>query len=203
MAPRSPCGRPQFLSVMREEYKTMLNDWQRRKLTHRFNLQDRDHNGVIELKDYMGVVDAMAALRGWAPNSAEYSNFRATYQAYWAALCRMADKNKDERVALDEFLSGFEALLSDEQNYQHYIQSVAGSLFDSMDLNHDDKISLEEFSVPQQAYGLTADQARQTFERLDVSGQGYLTREEIYARAHEFFYSDDPDAPGSWLFGVF
>jgi hypothetical protein len=36
-----------------------------------------------------------------------------------------------------------------------------------------------------------------------VNGQGFLTRDEIYARAHEFFNSDDPAAPGSWLFGVF
>lgn len=181
----------------------MLSDWQRRKMTHRFNLQDSNHDGSIDLNDYMRVVDEMAKLRGWSADAPEYSSFRATYHAYWEALCRLTDKNMDGQVNLSEFIAGFERLLSDDQNYRRYVESVAKNLFDSVDLDRDDKISLGEFSIPQQAYGLTADQAQETFKRLDVTGKGYLTRDEMYGLAHEFFYSDDPAAPGTWLFGVF
>lgn len=181
----------------------MLSDWQRRKLEHRFEVQDRNHDGCVDVGDYLQVVDTMAELNHWSPDSTEYGSLRTTYLSYWDALCKMIDKDGDERITLEEFLAGFESLLEDPENYRRYVEAVATNLFEGADRDADGKISLEEFSVPQQAYGLTADQAKQTFQRLDVSGQGFLTSEDIYARAREFFYSDDPAAPGSWLFGVF
>jgi Ca2+-binding EF-hand superfamily protein len=181
----------------------MLSDWQRRKLEHRFDVQDRNHDGCIDLGDYMRIVDTMAELNQWPPESAQYDSLRTTYLSYWHALCKMMDKDGDERVTLQEFVAGFEGLLEDPENYRRYVEAVATNLFEGVDTDADGKIDLGEFSVPQQAYGLTAEQARQTFQRLDVNGQGFLTRDDIHARAHEFFNSDDPAAPGSWLFGVF
>ena len=52
-------------------------------------------------------------------------------------------------------------------------RDISLCLFDSVDLDKDDRINEAEFSIPQQAYGLTAEQAKETFERLDVEKKGY------------------------------
>ena len=45
--------------------------------------------------------------------------------------------------------------------------------------------------------------ADETFAKLDTDGDGHLTRDEWEQLFLDFFLSDDPDAPGSWLWGPF
>jgi hypothetical protein len=37
--------------------------------------------------------------------------------------------------------------------------------------------------------------------KLDTSGDGTLTVDELVAAARDFYLSDEPDAVGNWLFG--
>ncbi|MFD6877298.1 MULTISPECIES: hypothetical protein [unclassified Streptomyces] len=39
------------------------------------------------------------------------------------------------------------------------------------------------------------------FAKLDTDGDGTLGREEIRRATEEYYTSEDPTAPGNWLFG--
>ena len=42
-------------------------------------------------------------------------------------------------------------------------------------------------------------QAREAFPKLNRNGNGGISKEEWMANLKEFYYSEDPQAPGNWL----
>jgi len=43
--------------------------------------------------------------------------------------------------------------------------------------------------------------ADEAFERLDLDGDGVISKDEFARLYLEFFTSEDPEAPGSWFWG--
>jgi Ca2+-binding EF-hand superfamily protein len=50
---------------------------------------------------------------------------------------------------------------------------------------------------------VTEAEAADAFRRLDLDRDGYLSREEIFQNMKEYYFTDDPNAPGNWFFGPF
>ena len=71
------------------------------------------------------------------------------------------------------------------------------------DRDGDGKLSADEYVKLEWCYGVTEEAAREAFRHLDRDGDGYLTLEEGMKAIEEFYLSDDPDAPGNWLFGPY
>lgn len=53
------------------------------------------------------------------------------------------------------------------------------------------------------AFHATDAEAAAAFRQLDRNRDGYLTTDELIKNAEEFFFSEDPEAPGNWLVGPF
>ncbi|WP_327381618.1 hypothetical protein [Streptomyces sp. NBC_01207] len=71
-------------------------------------------------------------------------------------------------------------------------------------MDDDGLIGLDEYLLLSQAIGgVPAQQMKEAFHRLDRDGNGTLDPAEIDAAVVEFFTSDDPNAPGNWLYGPF
>lgn len=114
----------------------------------------------------------------------------------------VADKDKDERVSLDEFLASYDATLSDKAAFERNIVGYSTTIFQLCDRDGDGKISGPEFVGLGGCYGLTHEAVLEAFRHLDQDGTGLLTTEELVKRYREFL-SDDPDAPGNWLMGPY
>jgi uncharacterized protein (DUF2141 family) len=69
------------------------------------------------------------------------------------------------------------------------------------DRDGDGKISRAEFAANLQAYGVAAPAAAEAFSHLDRDGDGFIDTDELLQNVEEFFYGDDPNAPGNWLVG--
>ncbi|WP_314250768.1 hypothetical protein [Streptomyces sp. DSM 40907] len=71
-------------------------------------------------------------------------------------------------------------------------------------MDDDGLIGLDEYLLLSQAIGgVPAQQMQEAFHRLDRDGNGTLDPAEIDAAVVEFFTSEDPNAPGNWLYGPF
>lgn len=72
-----------------------------------------------------------------------------------------------------------------------------------MDTNRDDRIGLPEYSQYLVAHGIGGDLAAVAFQRMDTNGDGIITFDDFRQISTDFFFSDDENAPGNWLWASY
>ncbi len=175
----------------------MLTAFQQRKLARLFDLYDVDKDGFIEAADYARVGEGFATGTGCAAGSADYERLRAAYLGFWEQLRQAADTDHDGKVTRAEFVASYEALLG----MREAIAGVSQAILQMTDRDGDGRITASEFGANLQAYGLDASAAAEAFGHLDRDGDGFIDTEELLRNVEEFFYGEDPNAPGNWLVG--
>ena len=179
----------------------MVSAFRRGKLAHQFRIYDTNSDGVLERTDLLRVADALAEARGFEPGSAAYETLAAHYEALWAPLQRRAGGAIRAKVTLEGYLAWHEDVLDDVARYEKTLGAMAGLLFDLFDEDGDGIVHLAEYEQFAKATGVPGTPAS-WFPRLDLDGDGRLTRDEVRALIEEFYFSDDPHAPGNWFFGA-
>lgn len=179
----------------------MLTDLQKRKLTRYFQVYDVDDDGRIGPADFERVFENVRALHQAEANSSAHQALQDGFRRRWEALRASADADHDGAVDLGEWLAHWDAVLSDEERYKEAVSSVTRLLFEVFDTDEDGVLGADEFCNFYGIYGLKSAQARLVFLDLDADGDGTATLEELAAMVHDFYRSDDPDAPGNGLFG--
>jgi Ca2+-binding EF-hand superfamily protein len=93
-------------------------------------------------------------------------------------------------------------MLSTPEMYDQITVGTVDLLFEAFDGNGDGFFSREDFRDFFTGYGIQdhaiADEA---FQKLDKAGQAKISKDEALERVKEFYFSNDPAAPGNWLFG--
>jgi Ca2+-binding EF-hand superfamily protein len=180
----------------------MLTNLQKRKLTRFFSVWDADGDGVITTKDPEQVAQNLAKLQGLEPGSPEYERFYSGYMSYQNDFLKAVDVDESGRVTLEEWLAYHEKMLQDEQRFEGTALMVIEVMFALMDRNGDGKITLEEYGKSMKALRIE-DITGKELQKLDLNGNGILSKEDVLQLTREFFYSDDPDARGNWALGPF
>jgi Ca2+-binding EF-hand superfamily protein len=181
----------------------MLTDLQKRKLNALFNLYDVDKNGFVEQADFEQIVHNLATTLGFQPGSPAYTRLHAGHMAIWNNVQQLSGAPGHQRVTLEEFLAGHDRLLSAKDRYLATIGHFGDSVIELSDQDGDGRLSQQEYVANLRSFNVDEAAANEAFRRLDRDGDGYLTHDEISRRVEEFFYSDDPQAPGNWLMGPF
>jgi Ca2+-binding EF-hand superfamily protein len=78
-----------------------------------------------------------------------------------------------------------------------------GTIFDIIDQDGDGQITLPNYRRYFEAWGLDETLAELAFAKLDLSGDGHLSRHAFIQLCTNFYISDDPNVPGNWLFGPY
>jgi juvenile hormone diol kinase len=169
------------------------------KRAHLFHLLDLDGNGFIERADFDHVVQKYAQFAGWGPDSKLYEAYRGYVMGVWDALSAGADTDHSGSVSPTEFI----ALFSQLESFPDQVAEMATRAFDVLDRDGDGTISLEEYRAFREAYGVDNADAAEHFARLDANNDSLISRAEFTVLMKDFFLSDDPEAPGSLLFGDF
>jgi hypothetical protein len=181
----------------------MLTDLQKRKLTVLFQHHDMDEDGFLGKADYERFAERFCEVQGYAPDSPQGEAAHAQNMAVWEQVRQVADKDGDGRVTLEEYLGSWNVTLSDKKLYDQLVTGYAQSLLALWDRDGDGRLSGVEYAAFLGCYGVGEESAREAFRHLDPDGHGYLTLETLTRRYDEFFLVDDPDAPGSWVFGPY
>jgi Ca2+-binding EF-hand superfamily protein len=178
----------------------MLTDFQKRKLTNLFNIHDLNHDGALERADYDEYTRRLADKRGFAAGSPKYDALHSQFMGFWQMLEQMADRNQDKKVTLREWYACFEHLLSSPDAAER-MRPIGEAVFGMLDRNNDGVVTVDEYRWLYSSGGLDPTLAADSFKRLDTDHDGRITTTELTARLFEFFTSDKPEAPGTWLFG--
>jgi EF hand domain-containing protein len=175
----------------------MASEFQRHKVAGVFDAMDVDGDGYLEEEDFEALTARWMQVRGWEPGSDDYEGIRAVMMGWWGVLLAASDRDRDDKVSLDEVMAVVDRLggMTDE------IMATAGAMFDAIDQDGDGRIGPGEYE--QVVTGWKGDDASAggIFPRLDLDGDGWISRDEFRQLWTEFWRGDDPTSPSAWVFG--
>ena len=181
----------------------MLTDIQTRKLTKLFRLYDANNDGVLVQQDFTTLAVRLANLRQNLRASSQYPQILAHLQQDWVCLCEAADRNRDARITLEEWLSYYDRVLNDIKQYASRVVALLTLLFDAFDQDDDGQISEQEWINLLSLFNVLPIYASSIFLNLDIDQDGALNQDELLNLIHDFFYIDEPSAPANFMFGPY
>ncbi|GAA1724789.1 EF-hand domain-containing protein [Nonomuraea bangladeshensis] len=170
----------------------MASEFQRRKVGGVFRAMDVDGDGRLTQADFQALARRWTAVAG----SADPERLASVMTGWWPVL--KAASTGDDGVSLDEVLRVVDGLgdLTDA------VSGTADAMFEAIDLDGDGLISRSEYGALIATWSGTPSATDEIFPRLDLDGDGHLTRDEFRVHWTEFWAGDDPDAPGTYVFGA-
>lgn len=176
-----------------------LSAFQARKIRRVFAAFDRDDDGFMEAADHLHMTRAVAALRGWTPESPEYALVASIFMGTWDQL--QAGSGGEGRVGWDVYQAYMGAALGDPEGFLAAAGPAADFIFDLFDRDGDGHLTVAEYGVFLHLYRGRAADASAVVARLDPAGNGAISKEAFRTRFCEFHLSDDPQVPGNWFLG--
>jgi Ca2+-binding EF-hand superfamily protein len=170
--------------------REMASEFQRSKVTVVFEAMDADEDGRLREADFVALAERWAGLRG----PGDHARLRSIMLGWWSTL---ADAGGSEEVTVDDVLTVVDRL----QTMPEAMNATAESMFEAVDQNGDGDISAPEYRQLIEAWSGRPTDTAEVFGLLDLDGDGFLSSTEFTAHWAEFWAGDDPQAPGSSVFG--
>jgi Ca2+-binding EF-hand superfamily protein len=175
----------------------MASEFQRRKVARVFDAMDADGDRFLERSDFEALTARWTENRGWRSGSEGHDRLTRTMMSWWETVLAASDQDRDEKVTLDEVLVVVDRL----GTMLDAVTRTAAVMFEAIDENTDGWISAEEYRQLIETWtGRTTD-TDEVFARLDLDGDGQLSNREFIELWTQFWVGDDPDQPGTWVFG--
>ncbi len=182
----------------------MLTELQRRKLMKLFSMYDACNFGVLKISDFEQLAQRLAALRGWKVGSSAYEEISGKYLFRWnqmrAKIKEKVNHRMDSRVTLEEWLAYHDLILSDP-SYREQVAALAEAIFNVVDVDESNHLDKEEWANLFRVYNIPIIYVEDTFTKIDLNGDGVLSKDEVLSLIQDFYYSDDPNTVGNYMFG--
>ncbi|MEZ4393748.1 MAG: EF-hand domain-containing protein [Polyangiales bacterium] len=178
-----------------------MHDLIRQKITHLFNVLDRNGDGHLDRSDFEQLADAYCRAFDVAPGSEAHHALHAQQLAGWELAVAPLDADGDGRVTLDEYLAGTGHLIAQADVFERFVIETARATLLLSDRDGDGSRDLAELTAQLGVHGASAAEAAESFSRLDRDGDGRVRVDELVDNTREYFGSVDPEARGNWILG--
>lgn len=178
-----------------------MHDLIRQKITHLFNVLDRNDDGHLDRTDFEQLAAAYCRAFEIAPDSEAHRALHAQQLAGWDHAVAQLDTDGDGRVTLDEYLTGTGYLVAQEAAFERFVVETARATLQLSDRDGDGCLDLAEITAQLGVHGASAAEAAESFARLDRDGDGVVRIDELIENTREYFGSVDPEARGNWILG--
>ncbi|MEU6403084.1 EF-hand domain-containing protein [Streptomyces sp. NPDC046985] len=167
----------------------MFSSEYERRIAARFAAFDQDGNGAIDREDFSVAAKALLAEFGVPARSDRGQALYAGAEAFWQGMAGIADRDGDQRISREEFVTGAVKRLRDNPDrfaeiarpFLHAALAVAGADGDAVAATVDDAVRvLRVLGVPQ-------DVARTAVAALDADGDGRVSEREVVPAVARYF----------------
>lgn len=180
-----------------------MTELQKAKQVHYFNVLDYNGDGVLEKQDFLNVADRLADQRGYEEGSSKHKAVRQEILRIWTNARALSGQEDKSKITLEDWLEHEQKVIDSTVLVHSYVQGLARAIFDTLDADNDGVISEDEYLTFFQSFRGDEGDGPAAFQKLDENDEGYLTRQQFLKVVTQFHISDDPDAPGNWLFGPY
>ncbi len=181
----------------------MLSQLLTNKLEKFFYILDYDRNGIIEKADFVAIGENLCVLWGLKENDPKHDDVLKKFEEGWVHFDLFINSEEKGSANWTHWIKFAEERIvgGDESIFGAYVDNYVGGLFDNFDTDKDGYIDLDEFIDLFVAYRIEVRFAAKAFRKIDRNKDGLISRGELITAVKEFFRSEDPEAPGNWLFG--
>ncbi|TDV57500.1 EF-hand domain-containing protein [Actinophytocola oryzae] len=155
------------------------------RLRQRFQKWDVNGNGVIERSDYEAEALRILQAFGEPPSS---PRGRSLMEAYFELFDRMARAVGSAEITEDQFIDYIEEQVFShgDAGFNRVLRPTISAIVNICDTDGDGEVSPAEFGRWLWAVGVPDAQAVETFRRLDKSGNGRLSSDELVVAVRDF-----------------
>ncbi|XP_026487994.1 calexcitin-2-like [Vanessa tameamea] len=179
----------------------MVSEFRKKKLLYLFKIFfDADGSGTITKKDFDLTIERIAKAKEWAVGDEKYKQAEKAMLEIWQGMQFKADTNRDGEISSDEWVKLWEDYSNDPSSPVDWQTYYCKAIFHIQDSTGDGKIDRDEFVSVHGSFGLPKEDTNIAFDKLS-NGKTSLSWEDFQERWKEFFTSDDPNAPGNFIFG--
>ncbi|MGI5270598.1 EF-hand domain-containing protein [Nonomuraea sp. CA-218870] len=179
----------------------MAIDLLNHKLDRAFEHIDAAGRGVVDREDLLGLGARILVGFGESPTSVTGSALVEGFDRIWAELTAALGRDEDADLSREDFRLGMTAAFVKGDRYEPVFHPAVVATAALCDRGGDGYVGPQEFRTLLAAFGTGHDDADDAFDKLDTTGRGVLTVDELVAAARDFYAGEEPGAPGNWLFG--
>ncbi|MFJ1655725.1 EF-hand domain-containing protein [Streptomyces sp. NPDC088337] len=166
----------------------MVSSEYERRIAVRFATFDQDGNGYIDREDFSVAARSLLAEFATAARSDKGQALYAGAEAFWQGMAGIADRDGDQRITREEFVTGAVKRLRDNPErfaeiarpFLHAALAVADADGDGAATIEDTVRVLRVLGVPEGATGFIA-------AALDTDGDGRVGEQEIVPAFARYF----------------
>ncbi|MFE1749569.1 EF-hand domain-containing protein [Streptomyces anandii] len=166
----------------------MVSSEYERRIAARFATFDQDGNGWIDREDFSVAAKALLAEFGVTARSDKGQALYAGAEAFWQGMAGIADRDGDQRITREEFVTGAVKRLRDNpERFAEIARPFLHAALAVADGDGDGAATVEDAERVLRVLGVPGDTARATAAALDADADGRVGEAEIVPALARYF----------------
>ncbi|MEU6604884.1 EF-hand domain-containing protein [Streptomyces shenzhenensis] len=166
----------------------MVSSEYERRIAARFATFDQDGNGWIDREDFSVAAKALLAEFGTAARSDKGQALYAGAEAFWQGMAGIADRDGDQRITREEFVTGAVKRLRDNpERFAEIARPFLHAALAVADTDGDGSATVDDTARVLRILGVREDIAGPVAAALDADGDGRVGEPEIVPAFARYF----------------
>ncbi|MFJ4523071.1 EF-hand domain-containing protein [Streptomyces sp. NPDC088810] len=166
----------------------MVSTEYERRIAARFATFDQDGNGYIDREDFSAAAKALLAEFAVPARSDKGQALYAGAEAFWQGMAGIADRDGDQRITREEFVTGAVKRLRDNPGrFAEIARPFLHAALAVADTDADGSVTVTDTARVLQVLHVPADTARAVATTLDTDTDGHITETDLVPAFARYF----------------